>query len=549
MNDQTERQFMGVEQLSLRSLILGMAGSALITASSMYVALRMSALPWSTIFVAVLSMALLKILGRTTLNEINITQTSMSAGAMVAGGIAFTLPGLWITKIWDNPLMLPEHFWQVFAISLAGMLLGTVATWFLRPQFIEQENLPYPIGIAAAQTISAGDAGGKKASVLFGTMGISALLTFFRDQLSWFPAALSFKWLYAHNFFLGIWLSPMAAGIGYMIGPLFTGVWFVGAALSYLLIIPLGTLFKLFPTTTAAIAFKNTAGIGLMIGTGAGILLSFVFSWSLAGWGCRKKQVPASGQTTLKRRFPRILVYSAILLSLVLAIASGIPTWPSVLLIFGITAAAAMAAIITGETGINPMEIFGIIVVLTIRLVSRVENTGAFFIAAGVAIASGYAGDLLNDYKTGKMLGTNPVAQLISQIAGGIVGALVASVAMFAIISQFGGVGPERGLSAGQAFAVAEMVHGVGDPLVLSIAIGVGAVLYLLKVPAMTLGLGLYLSFEISAALFLGGLLRWAQDRFNPQGVETGNIAASGFFGGEGVCGVLIAIFKMVTKG
>jgi len=94
MKTENERTFLGIHQLSLRAILIGMLGSCVITASSMYVALRMSALPWPTIFVSVLSMALLKALGKTTLNEINITQTAMSSGAMVAGGIAFTLPGL-----------------------------------------------------------------------------------------------------------------------------------------------------------------------------------------------------------------------------------------------------------------------------------------------------------------------------------------------------------------------------------------------------------------------------------------------------------------------
>ncbi|HYH03529.1 MAG TPA: OPT/YSL family transporter, partial [Bacillota bacterium] len=157
----------------------------------------------------------------------------------------------------------------------------------------------------------------------------------------------------------------------------------------------------------------------------------------------------------------------------------------------------------------------------------------------------GYAGDLLNDYKTGKILGTNPVAQLISQIAGGVIGALVASLAMFAIIGQFGGVGPDKGLPAGQAFAVTQMVHGVGDPVVLTGAIFIGVVLYLLRIPAMTLGIGVYLPFEISAALFLGGFLRFLNDLYRPQTAESGNIAAAGFFGGEGITGVLVAILKM----
>ena len=79
------------EQLTLRGLLMGVLGSVVITTSSVYVALRMGALPWPTIFVAVLSMALLKGMGRTNVNEINVTHTAMSAGGMVAGELAFTL--------------------------------------------------------------------------------------------------------------------------------------------------------------------------------------------------------------------------------------------------------------------------------------------------------------------------------------------------------------------------------------------------------------------------------------------------------------------------
>ena len=81
--------------LSARALILGALGSALLTASSMYVALRMGALPWPTIFASIAAMSILKLLGGTGLNEINVAQTAMTAGAMIAGGLAFTLPGLW----------------------------------------------------------------------------------------------------------------------------------------------------------------------------------------------------------------------------------------------------------------------------------------------------------------------------------------------------------------------------------------------------------------------------------------------------------------------
>ncbi|TCL58318.1 putative OPT family oligopeptide transporter [Hydrogenispora ethanolica] len=547
-----ERRCAGVDQLSLRSLVLGVLGACIITASSMYVALRMSALPWPTVFVAVLSMALLKALGRTTLNEINITQTAMSAGAMVAGGLAFTLPGLWITGRWKGPAAFGEHFWTVLWVAIAGVLLGTVLTWFMRRRFVVEEALPYPIGVAAAETITVGDQGGQKSALLFGTMGLAAVFTYLRDGLGWIPAAFSSGWLYSRNFFIGIWVSPMAVGIGYMIGTLYTGVWFLGALLSYLVIIPLGTAAKLFPAVPAAVAFKNTAGIGLMVGTGVGILIRFLLS-RLPGFPNKAAKLPSGSAPAGSGgplRLERLLSFLAFAAAFVLSVVAGIGPLPALLLLLGVWAASAMAATITGQTGINPMEIFAIIILLAIRLLVRLDSASAFLIAAAVAITCGYAGDLLNDYKAGQMLGTSPVAQLIANAAGGLAGAVIGALAMFAVIGQFGGVGADKGLPAGQAFAVSQMVGGIGDPLVFGVALAAGALLYLFRVPVMTLGIGMYLPFEISAVVFLGGLLRLLSDRFRPGAAAgAGNIAASGLLGGEGITGVGIAIYKMLTGG
>jgi len=549
-----ERSFAGVEQLSFRGILIGGLGAVIITASSMYVALRMSALPWPTIFVAVLSMALLKVLGKTTLNEINITQTAMSSGAMVAGGLAFTLPGLWITGAWESTEMTAENLIKVLAISMAGVLLGTLLTWLLRTRYIEKENLPYPIGTAAAETIIAGDRGGKKSAVLFGTMGLSCLFTYIRDSLGWIPQAIVSKWLYARNIFAGIWVSPMAVGIGYLIGVLYTGVWFLGAVLAYLVIIPLGPALGIFASADEAVSFKNTLGIGLMVGTGIGIIIKFIIDFirKIQANRNQKSNSPDKNEafSFLKAsNKAKLLFILPVVISFVLSIICGIGVIPSILLILGTFAASTMAATLTGQTGINPMEIFGIIVLLAIRIFVNVGTAEAFFIAACVAIACGYAGDMLNDYKTGHILGTNQKAQLISQTVGGVVGAVVASVALFAILNQFGGVGGDTGLSAAQAFAVSQMVNGIENPAVFWAALAIGALLYLAKVPSMTLGIGIYLSFETSLAIVIGGVLRFILDRIRPKSSETGNVAASGLLGGEGITGVVIAIIKMVTGG
>ena len=109
------------DQLTFRGIIIGAIGSIIITTSSMYVALRMGALPWPTIFVAVLSMTILRILKNTNLNEINVTHTAMSAGAMVAGGLAFTIPGIWMFNESAE-----VSFMELVAITLSGAILGVI---------------------------------------------------------------------------------------------------------------------------------------------------------------------------------------------------------------------------------------------------------------------------------------------------------------------------------------------------------------------------------------------------------------------------------------
>lgn len=543
MNNNSERKFLGVEQLSLRSLILGSLGSIVITASSMYVALRMSALPWPTIFVAVLSMALLKLFGKTTNNEINITQTAMSAGAMVAGGLAFTMPALWIMKIWTGPANSAGNYVKVLTIAAAGMLFGSVTSYILRYRYIVKNPLPYPIGIAAAETIKVGDEGGKKSIVLFGTMLASAIYTFLRDQVKLIPDAIMFKGS------IGIWNSPMAVGMGYILGALYTSVWFLGALITNAFLVPFGPTLGFFTDAAAATAFATTAGIGLLVGTGLGILVKLIATYikKLISDKNESKvtETNNSGKASGKKH---VLIVLATALGFVFSVLSGLPVVPSILLIAGIFVVSIMAATITGQTGINPMEIFGIIVLLAIRIFVDLSATDALLVAACVAVSSGYSGDLFNDYKAGQILGTNPKAQLISQIVGGVVGTVVATFALFAIINQFGAVGPGTALPAGQAAGVSAMINGIGSPVVFGIAVAIGAVLYLLRLPSATLGIGLFLPFVISAAVFLGGVIRFITDliRGKTQN-ETGTVAASGLLGGEGITGVGIALVKMIT--
>ncbi len=581
----SRQQLWGILHLSWRGLLTGAIGSIVITASSMYVALKMSALPWPTIFVAVLSMALLKLLGQTNLHEINVAQTGMSAGAMVAGGLAFTIPGFWIAGIFQPYDPAAESFaawfwpkfWPVLLVAMAGMILGSLLCWYFRPRFIDQEALPYPIGTAAADTLKAGDQGGGKARILFATLGLTAVFTAVRDKVAGFPQLIGTTiWQIP----VGVALQPMAIGIGYIIGLNYTAYWLAGALFSAVVLTRLGLLWSVFADQAAVSAFNLTAAVGLMVGSGVGILLSFLYHFFRRPKAARQPDKTAAGissrntgRQTLQASAPPpdkkatgsrpatrrwslglLLVISAGL-AFVLTVLAGLSLPVAALTMLGVILATAMAATITGQSGINPMEIFGIIVLLAIRLLLPVDASGALLIAAIVAVACGYAGDLLNDYKAGALLGTNPNAQLVSQILGGVIGAIVAAIAMFAVIYQYGGVGGNTGLTAAQAFSVSALVSGLGSPFVFLVAALLGGLLYWHKVPAMIIGIGMLLPIHLSYAIVLGGLARaagrlWRKRR--PASADdsdsTGQVIAAGMLGGEGITGVILAIITMFSR-
>ena len=80
------------------------------------------------------------------------------------------------------------------------------------------------------------------------------------------------------------------------------------------------------------------------------------------------------------------------------------------------------------------------------------------------------------------------------------------------------------------------------------IGMAVAVALYCVNFPVITLGLGVYLPFYMSATAFIGGVVRFLVDRFIPEfeRENKGTIIASGLLGGESIVGVVIAIVMAV---
>lgn len=523
-------------QLTTRGIIIGALGSVVLTMSSMFIALKLSSVPWPIMFVVLVSMFVLKLCGNTNLQEINVTQTAMSAGAMVAGGLAFTIPGIWML----NPDA-EVSFWQLLAVTLGGVVLGLIFTALFRKYFIVTKELPFAMGQAAAATLEVSDQGSKKVGLLFASMAGAGIFTYFRDWLQKIPSLLLNSKAAAYGSMMGIWLSPMLISIGYIIGPVVIGVWFLGALIGDFGILIGGVEFGLWDSVTAA-NIKSSLGIGLMVGTGIGILIKGIIPKAKDIFGSMfvKDQL---GDNFISMRWAPIIM---VILAFVFTVVTDMGIVASVVTILGVWLTTSMSAQCVGQSGINPMEIFGIIILIAAKAVSEIGEMEAFFVAAIVAVACGLVGDVMNDFKAGHMLNTDPKAQWIGEVIGGLVGGVVSVCILFVILKAYGGeaFGGEM-FPAAQASAVAAMVGGISHMPAFIIGLIVATILYCVNFPVITLGLGVYLPFYLSATAAIGGAIRFVVDKVWPkfEADGKGTIIASGLLGGESIVGVIIAMY------
>ena len=559
-------------QLTLRGVAIGCVGCAIITAASAYTALKMGALPWPIIFAAIISLFFLKALGHTNLNEANVTHTVMSAGAMVAGGLAFTIPGAWMLG------HAAEIDWfQMLAVALAGVVLGLVCTALLRRHFIEDAELEYPIGQAAAQTLVAGDSGGSTGKKLFGAMGLAGLFTALRDGLGAIPSLL-FGNVALPGVAFGVYLSPMLLAVGFLVGTGAVAVWFAGALIGNFGIVVGGTAAGLWDVA-AAQGIVSSLGMGVMMGCGVGVIAKNILSKAVSLVRDTRGSVAvarvdaaspaaadeaaataAPGARHRRRLTAGLAALAVAAVALLACFALGLGAVPSVIVVLLAFVTCAMSAQSVGQTGIDPMEIFGLIVLLAVAALSDVAQVQLFFVAGVVAVACGLAGDIMNDFKAGHVLGTDPRAQWIGQAVGGVLGAVVAVAVMAVLLAAYGpdAFGLQGTFVAAQASVVATMVAGIPSVPAFLVGLAVGFALYLLGAPAMMLGLGIYLPFYMSLTAFLGAMAKMAYDavcarrraklppdeaaaRLKAQD-ETGLVMASGLLGGESVVGVVIAL-------
>lgn len=546
--------------LTLRSLIIGALGSAVLTASSLFIALKMGALPWPIVFAVLASALSLRAFGKLNLHEVNVTHAAMSAGAMVAGGLAFTLPALWMS----DP-SIPINIVEILSCAFGGTLLGLVACALFQGYFICDKKLTYPIGVAAAQTLLATQKNsGRDAKGLFLGMGFAGIWAYVRDSLGLLPQIL-FSSQTLPGVSLGVMNSPMMISLGFIIGPVMAGVLFLGALIGNFGIVVGFPALALTDLTTAE-NIRLSLGLGLMFGVGIGIvasncfaaLLNFIKSQRGIAKAVQKGETKSDTSSTYNPRLSVnriwILVISTVC-SLIGIFAFNLSIPSALTLIATTWFCIWLAAWLTGTCGVNPMELFGVVVLLLIQFLFQENSLKTLFLSAGVvAVACGIAGDVMCDLKAGDILKTNPRSQFFAMVVGGIVGAVVSSFLLMSLYMAFGpeSFGPTAQFVSAQASVVAAMAHGIPHTSAFIAGIGIGIVLTLLKLPVMTLGLGVYLPFFISAAAFIGAVIRIVFDKLHAHAENSAKESyaqaiASGVLGGESLVGVLFALIAFTS--
>jgi uncharacterized oligopeptide transporter (OPT) family protein len=374
----------------------------------------------------------------------------------------------------------------------------------------------------------------------------------------------------------------MSLAVGFLVGTGAVCVWFAGAVLSNFGIIVGGSAAG-FWDTAGGQSIVSSLGMGVMMGCGVAVIVKDIIPKGIGGIKARMSQSKVVGLTAegmvasqgagkdsaaagagATKRGAMIVALLA-LIAAVCCMFLGLPPIVSVLVVLLTFVTCAMSAQSVGQTGIDPMEIFGLIVLLLVAAFAQMPAVQLFFIAAVVAVACGLAGDVMNDFRAGYVLGTSPKAQWVGQAIGAVVGSIVAVLALQVLLSAYGpdAFGTGAQFVAAQASVVASMVTGVPSVPAFVLGLVAGFVLQCVGFPAMMFGLGIYLPFYMSLTAFVGAMIKVVFNQIkkfkhknlteeeraakDAKSEETALVVATGLLGGESIMGIILALIVTGT--
>jgi putative OPT family oligopeptide transporter len=439
-------------ELTPRAIVLGVVLGLIFGASNVYLALKIGLTVSASIPIAVLSITIFRWLGRSTILENNIVQTTGSAANSVSAGVVFTIPAILLMG-YDLDIS------RVAILAIAGGLMGVLMMIPLRRALIVKEhgNLPYPEGTACAEVLIAGERGGIHAKTVFQAFGIAFLYKFLMTGLRvWqeLPGKVLRGYQSAE---VRVEVSPELMGVGYIIGPQIAGYLFAGGCLAYVVLMP---AIKLFGSSMTEPMFGTTklirdmsagevrAAFVFYIGAGAvasaGIIalirsLPTIVAAFRAGFAdmraSRMGQAIAAKLRTDDDLPITLTVFGSIALAIILAFLPqiGVNLLGGVLIILFGFFFTTVSSRICGQIGssanpISGMTIASLIAISVIFLLlgwTQIDDrVRAISIACVIAVAVANGGNTSQDLKTGFLVGATPKRQQIAILIGAIGSAL-----------------------------------------------------------------------------------------------------------------------------
>ena len=576
-------------EFTVVSVILGAILAVVFGGANAYLGLRVGMTVSASIPAAVISMGVIRaILKRDSILENNMVQTIGSAGESVAAGAIFTLPALfmWAEEgIGSMPSLI-----EIGLIALCGGVLGVLLMVPLRQALIVKEHgvLAYPEGQACAQVLIAGEEGGAKASTVFTGLGLAAVYKFIADGLKLFPSEVDYTIPAYKGAGIGMDVLPALAGVGYICGPKVSSYLFAGGTTAWFVIMPLIALFGsnlvIYPadmTIAELWAEKGTWGLWSnyvkYIGAGAvatGGILSLVkslplivrtFRDAIGGYG----KNGASSLRTEQDLSMKALGLGVVIIAAVLWLVPSIPLnffSALIVIVFGFffaTVSSRMVGLIGSSN--NPVSGMAIATLLiSTMLLKATGTTGAAGMTAAITIGSliciiaAIAGDTSQDLKTGFLVGATPKKQQYGELMGVVISALAVGGILY-LLNAAWGYGTNE-LPAAQATLMKMVVEGVMEGnlpwALVFVGVFIALVVEVLGVPVMPFAIGLYLPIHLSTPMIAGGLLRhfmekrkYASEKEKEDVVQSGVLYTSGLIAGEGIVGILLAVFAIIPMG
>jgi putative OPT family oligopeptide transporter len=610
---------MKMKEFSWAALALGLVMTVILGAANAYLGLRAGITIAATYPAAVIGMAVIR-MWRGTILEENIARTAGSIGESVAAGAIFTLPAFVIAKVWPT-FTGPEAYWKSTVLMVIGSLLGVLFVSLVRRALVEDPELPFPESVAASEIHKAGQQGSGAAKYLFwniATGGLVYLLGVFKlfavDKEFFIHVGQLGKSLLrlgpagsaqtvsvgGTTMVAGPTVSPAYLGVGYIIGPKLAALQFSGGVIAWGIFVPL-LLYVLGPSVQQYLPANSTdeSWAGLAAAVWRYIVRPIAIGGMLVGAAFTMFKMRKNLGVGLSRAFgeltgPKVDIEKLnrterymsskvvlMLIGVLFAIMCVLYTYLADSIGGGITAAIVMLVVgfffatisgfLVGVIGSSNNPISGLtlstliiaaLLMVALGVTGPQGVTAVLGVASVVCVSSAVAGELLQDFKVGWLLGGTPrTIQLVELVA-----VVVASAAMYWplwILNEgnikAGGLGfGDKALPAPQAGLMASLAQGIvgGEmawPLIIvGIFFGIALIMVQVKSP-MLVSVGMYLPFATTFAIFIGGLLRWASDTIaERRGLNeaqrarvenAGVLVSSGLIAGEALCGLITAYF------